>query len=235
MSVTLSKSAGFCPGVRRADQCIHRLIENAERNEKIYTIGPLIHNRIYNEELASLGVGCISLSEVEDIIKNRGESRLIFVIRTHGIPKEDEAYLRSLAEESGEVKIIDTTCPYVKKIHKIAEDETGDDTYFLLFGSTSHPESVGTLSYAKGQKMIFSSLEEIENLDLQGKTPILCAQTTQNLLQFTQIKNFFKKLYTNAKIFDTICNVTENRQSEAIELARTSDAMIVLGSSCFCS
>ena len=229
MKITVSKNAGFCPGVRRADENIRRLIAEREPDERIYTIGSLIHNRIYNEELKDKGVEAISLSDVTEIVKKRGNQKITFVIRTHGITKEDEAFLRDIEEREEGVRIIDTTCPYVKKIHKIAEEETGDNTFFLLFGSPTHPESVGTFSYAKGEKMIFSSLEEIKGLDLQGKTPILCAQTTQNLLQFTQIKIFLKKLYTNAKIFDTICNVTENRQSEAIELAKMSDAMIVIG------
>ena len=137
--------------------------------------------------------------------------------------------LRKIERENENVKIVDMTCPSVKRIHKIAMKETGDDTYFLLFGSKTHPECMATISYAKGKKEIFSSLEELEKLDLQGKTPILCAQTTGNLLQFIQIKKILKKLYTNAIFFDTICSVTENRQYEAIEIAKKSDAMIVIG------
>lgn len=229
MQITLSKNAGFCPGVRRADEGVHSLIRAAQNNERIYTIGSLIHNRLYNEELRSLGVSAIDISEADAILEAHKDERVTFVIRTHGIPREDEERLRALTDSHGNSCVVDMTCPYVKKIHKIAESETSEDTYFLLFGSEGHPESIGTISYAKGKKCIFSSLEELESIDLQGKTPILCAQTTQNLMQFTQIKKIFKKLYTNAKIFDTICSVTENRQYEAIELAKRSDAMIVIG------
>ena len=85
------------------------------------------------------------------------------------------------------------------------------------------------MSYAKGDKFAFSSLDELKSIDLHGKTPILCAQTTQNLVEFQKIKNFLKKVCTNTKIFDTICNVTENRQNEAIKIAENSDVMIVIG------
>ena len=229
MEITLSKNAGFCPGVRRADETVRQLISNRSENQAIYTLGPLIHNRIYNEELAENGVLSVDISDVPQIVAEHGDKELTFVIRTHGIPRDDEAFLRDIADKNLNIKIVDTTCPYVKKIHKIAAEETNDNTYFLLYGSPNHPESIGTLSYANGNKIIFSSLDELGGIDFKGKTPILCAQTTGNLLQFQQIKKFLKKLYTNAKIFDTICNVTENRQQEAIEIAKRSDAMIVIG------
>ena len=229
MEITLSKNAGFCPGVRRADETVRQLISNRSENQAIYTLGPLIHNRIYNEELAENGVLSVDISDVPQIVAKHGDKELTFVIRTHGIPRDDEAFLRDIADKNSNIKIVDTTCPYVKKIHKIAAEETNDHTYFLLYGSPNHPESIGTLSYANGNKIIFSSLDELGGIDFKGKTPILCAQTTGNLLQFQQIKKFLKKLYTNAKIFDTICSVTENRQNEAIELAKASDVMIVIG------
>ena len=176
-----------------------------------------------------MGVKSVSLCDVEKIVEECKDSNLTFVIRTHGIPKEDEAYLRKIEKTHPHVKIIDATCPSVKKIHKIAEESTSEDTHFVLYGSSSHPESVGILSYAVGEKTIISDFEELKSLNFNGKIPILCAQTTQNLLEFIKFKNFLKKLYTNAIFFDTICSVTENRQYEAIEIAKRSDAMIVIG------
>ena len=229
MDIVLSKNAGFCPGVRRADEAIKELIAKRSNSDIIYTLGSLIHNKIYVEDLKRQGVGVISISDINDVVSNNPNVKITLVIRTHGITKEDYIALEEIISKNSNVDLVDMTCPYVKKIHKIAQEETNEDTYFLLFGSTTHPESVGTISYAKGKKIIFSSLNELKNIDLQGKLPILCAQTTQNLLQFIQIKKFLKKLYTNAKIFDTICSVTENRQNEAIDIAKCSDAMIVIG------
>ena len=229
MEIILSKSAGFCPGVRRADDAVKSLIANRKEGELVFTLGPLIHNGVYVSSLEQLGVRAIGISEVEDIIRANPTTPISLVIRTHGVSKEDDAYLKRIAEAHPLVKLVDMTCPSVKRIHKIAVENTGEDTYFILFGSKTHPESVATISYAKGDKCIISSEEELLNLDIQGKIPILCAQTTQNLLQFIQIKKISKKLYTNAIFFDTICNVTENRQYEAIEIAKSADVMIVIG------
>ena len=229
MEITLSKNAGFCPGVRRAAEAVENLISERGDNELIFTLGPLIHNRGYVQELEEKGVRSIDVNEVEKIILSHPRNRITLVIRTHGITKDQHGYLSELESRNSNLRIIDMTCPSVKKIHKIAERETSDESFFILFGSHTHPESIGIISYAKGEKAIITSPDDILNLDLQGKTPILCAQTTQNLLQFIQIKKILKKLCTNAIFFDTICSVTENRQYEAIEIAKGVDVMIVIG------
>lgn len=228
MKVTLSEHAGFCPGVRAADKRVNKLIGEKKPN-RIYTLGHLIHNRIYNDALESMGVKSIAVSEVEKEYNTAPDIPMTVVIRTHGITREDDDYLASLAREHVNLTVVDATCPYVKKIHKIADENTGEDTFFLLFSDPSHPEAIGIMSYAHGEKLAFSSLDELTGLDLDGKTPILCSQTTQNLVEFKKIKKFLKKLYTKAKIFDTICIVTEKRQEEAVDIAKRSDAMIVIG------
>ena len=229
MQILLSENAGFCPGVRRADNAVRELIKNRKSDEIIFTLGPLIHNGVYVSSLEEEGVRALKISELSSIIKNNKKKKLTFVIRTHGVSVDDNMYLRRIEAENSNVKIVDMTCPSVKRIHDIAVKNTDENSFFILFGSPTHPESVASLSYAKGEKAIISSLEELEKLDLQGKLPILCAQTTANLLQFIQIKKTLKKLYTNAIFFDTICSVTENRQYEAIDIAKKSDVMIVIG------
>ncbi len=229
MQILLSENAGFCPGVRRADNAVRELIKNRKSDEIIFTLGPLIHNGVYVASLEEEGVRALKISELSSIIENNPEKKLTFVIRTHGVSVDDHMYLRRLEAENPNVKIVDMTCPSVKRIHDIAVKNTDENSFFILFGSPTHPESVASLSYAKGEKAIISSPGELEKLDLQGKLPILCAQTTANLLQFIQIKKTLKKLYTNAFFFDTICSVTENRQYEAIDIAKKSDVMIVIG------
>ena len=229
MQIRLSAYAGFCPGVRRADHDIRALLSEKEDDRLVFTLGALIHNRIYNEELEKEGVRILSEEEVEETLARIAPKKMTLVIRTHGVCKETFAHFRKLREEHPRFAFLDLTCPYVRRIHEIAEENTSDDTFFLLYCKKDHPEAVGTMSYARGEKLAFSSLNELSAVDFHGKTPVLCAQTTQNLREFEKIKNFLKKLYTNAKIFDTICNVTENRQNEAIELADRSDVMIVIG------
>ena len=229
MRSILAKNSGFCPGVRRADTQIQKLISERAPNDKIYTLGNLIHNRLYNEQLSKRGVVSIEFDDVDEIIKNSDGFNVHVLIRTHGIPKDKFLHISELAENHSNLHVYDMTCPYVKRIHSIASENTDENTVFLLFGHADHPESIGIFSYANGEKYIFSSADELKSLDLHGKMPILCAQTTQNLCEFKKNKIFLKKLYTNAKIFDTICSVTENRQNEAIKLACESDAMIVIG------
>ena len=228
MNITRSENSGFCPGVRRADETVRELIRTAQKDEKIFTLGKLIHNDGYNEELKCLGVTAVDVDYIEELLKDC-EDKITLVIRTHGITKDIAERLALLGLEHNNFHVVDMTCPFVKKIHKIAEENTNDDTYFVLFGNPTHPESVGIFSYATGSKSIITSLEELKDIDFQGKIPILCSQTTQNLYEFKKNKIFLEKLYTNAKIFDTICNVTEKRQSEATDLAGRWDMMIVVG------
>ncbi len=229
MKIILSENAGFCPGVRRADKTVTSLITNKKPNEKVYTLGSLIHNSLYNESLRSRGVINVGFDDVEEIIKGEPNYKHTLVIRTHGITKEQNEYLLSLEKNYANFSVIDMTCPSVKKIHRIAEENTNEDTCFLLFCNKEHPEAIGIMSYAKGEKHTISSPEDLLGIDFSKKLPILCSQTTENLEIFKKIKKFLKKLCTNAIFFDTICSVTENRQNEAIKIAKDSELMIVIG------
>ena len=227
MKTVLAKGSGFCQGVKRVDDAINKIIAE-NKDARVLTLGSVIHNRIYNEALAARGVGAVTYGEITKILE-QADGKVILVGRTHGITREEEAELRLLEEKYPNFTFVDMTCPFVKRIHKLAEENTGEDTVFLLYSDPGHPEAVSTLSYAKGEKIPFSSLDEIKATNFEGKIPILSAQTTQNLLEFQKIKLFLKKVCTNAIFFDTICNVTEKRQEEAISISQEVDAMIVIG------
>ncbi len=227
--INVSKNAGFCPGVKRADIAVRNLVKNRADNEIIYTFGELIHNSIYTRELADLGVKSVTYDEIEKFIISDTSSAHTLVIRTHGITFEQQKKLIALSEKYSNFRIIDMTCPSVKKIHKIAGENTSENTCFILFCKETHPEAIGIMSYAKGEKYTIRSPEDLEKIDFSEKVPILCSQTTENLDVFAKIKKNLKNLCTNAIFFDTICSVTENRQKEAIEIAKNSDAMIVIG------
>ena len=223
--ITLAKNSGFCPGVKKAVTELDSIIEK-NPDAKIYTLGDIIHNRLFNESLIDRGVGKISFDELDTLPKCE---KVILIGRTHGITQNEEEILRKKESEDEKFTFIDLTCPYVKKVHKIAEDETDENSIFLLYADHNHPEALGTVSRAKGEKIMFSSLDELKNVNFDGKKVVFAAQTTQNLTEFKKIKFFSEKLYTNAIFFDTICTVTEKRQNEAIGLARNSDLMIVIG------
>ena len=190
MKVTLSPLAGFCPGVKHADSVVRGLI--MENNSRIYTLGHLIHNRIYNDDLLQQGVRSIDISEVEHEIRTHENEKITLLIRTHGITKEHSAYLKSLENLYHNFQVEDVSCAYVKRIHKIAEENTSESTVFLLFCDPNHPEAIGIMSYAKGEKYAFSSFAELEdilkNADISSKKLILCSQTTQNLKEYKKIQ-----------------------------------------------
>ena len=232
MSVRIAESAGFCFGVRRATEEVERLLR--EGDARVYILGHLIHNRLYNERLEAKGVRHITIADVPAIAQATDEGDpAVVVIRTHGVPLPDEALLYRLASEHPRLRVANMTCPFVKKIHKIVDENTGDDSVFFLLGTENHPEVQGILSHVRGEGQLFSTAEELENLlkhtDFWQKTPIFAAQTTQNLSEWKKSQKIIKNLCTNAKKFDTICSVTEKRQGEAIALAADSDLVLVIG------
>ena len=229
--IEVAKNAGFCFGVKRATDCIENLLQN--KNLRIYTLGKLIHNQVYIDELEHLGVRAITLDEADDIAKNSSKkSPVALVIRAHGITKDFDIHLSELSNKYPHFSVVDMTCPFVKRIHKIAEENTDDNTLFILFGNANHPEVLGIMSYAKGESTATSDLNKIlsyleEKSD--GKEIILASQTTQSMFEWKKCQENINKLYTNSKIFDTICNVTKNRQDETEKIAKNSDFMIVIG------
>ena len=237
MSVTVAKNAGFCFGVKRATDNLERAIEQKREGERIYTLGNIIHNDIYNRSLAQKGVLVASIGDMRGIAETAcAASPVTVFIRAHGIPKQDEELLAELSAANEYFRYEDCTCPFVKKIHKIAVENCDEDSFFLLFGMEEHPEVVGIMSYAECEKKVFSSADEllamIERGELSSmgeKKPIIASQTTQKMSEWKKSQKILKKLYTNALIFDTICSVTELRQSEAEELSAKSDVIIVIG------
>ena len=230
MKITLAKNCGFCPGVRLADDYISSLEFDVETTE-VYTLGKIIHNDGYIKQLSERGIYPISFSDLETKISQTTKN-VILLTRTHGITLQEEKSLLELQEKYPHFKFTDMTCPYVKRVQKIANENTNDKTVFLLYCDPGHPESISTLSYAHGKKYPFSDVGELKELidaNFEDKIPVLASQTTQNLVEFKKNKIFLKKLCTNAIFFDTICNVTEKRQNEAIQIAKESDAVIVIG------
>ncbi len=237
MNITIAKNAGFCFGVKRATDSLEEKIENRRYGERIYTLGTLIHNETYNEMLVTKGVRVTNMDEIDELAQSASEDSPVTVfIRAHGIPREDEEKLRTQAERNPHFSYIDCTCPYVKKIHNIAKKHSKEENIFLLLGKEDHPEVVGILSYFDYEKLTFSTADELLEkgknglfVKLNNKRPVLAAQTTQKLAEWRKTQELLRKVCTNPLIFDTICNVTEERQKEAAALAGECDAMIVIG------
>ena len=202
MNITVAKNAGFCFGVKRATDRLEAAIAAKGSGERIFTLGNLIHNDIYNRQLAEKGVSVISIGEVEGIAATADrESPVTVFVRAHGIPKQDEEMLRKISEGNRYFKYEDCTCPYVKKIHRIALEISGEDKFFLLLGAKEHPEVVGIMSYAECEKAVFADSAELEEMiksgkleNLSHKKPIIASQTTQKTSEWKKSQKIFKKL-----------------------------------------
>ena len=219
MKITLAKTAGFCFGVDRAVKTLEKLANNGQ---KVCTLGPIIHNPQVVEHFKNKGVNIINdISELKD--------DTTVVLRTHGV----EATITDYCEKNG-IKYIDAACPFVKKIHKIVLENTNENTPLLIAGDKNHPEVIGIASRAKGDYFTFNSAEELEKLlnnhqNLKTEPVILVSQTTFSIKEWKKCVEIANLLCTNALIFDTICNATEERQTEALVLSKKNDAMIIIG------
>ena len=219
MKITLAKSAGFCFGVARAVKQAESYISEGV---SACTLGPLIHNPLFVKSLEDKGVYVAKdISLVKD--------GYTLIIRTHGITKEALAEI----EDSG-IKYFDATCPFVKKIHSIVEKRSAEGDKILIAGDKNHPEVIGIRSYCSTESFVFANSDELEeirknNVFSENDTFCLVSQTTFDSKEFKKCEKFAKTLYTNLKIFDTICNATALRQEEAISLAKENDMMIVVG------
>lgn len=217
MQIILAKTAGFCFGVNRAVKLTYELLE---QGRPVATLGPLIHNPQVVEDLESKGA--ITCDSVDDV-PNGCE----VVIRSHGVGQSvyDKISTRRLVYH-------DATCPFVTKIHKIAARAGAEGAMLLVAGDAKHPEVQGIVGHTTGKVEVFANLAELEKLlpELtQQKSIFAVAQTTFNVQSWETCKEFLKNQCTNAKIFDTICNATSVRQTEADLLAAQSDFMVVIG------
>lgn len=222
--VKLAETAGFCFGVKRAVDTVYEQVGSSGDN-KVYTYGPIIHNEEVVSDLASRGVEIIPDEAALDALKNNENSKSKVVIRSHGV---GEAVYRKL-ERLG-FEIIDATCPFVKKIHRIVSDESAAGKTIVIVGDAEHPEVQGIRGWCKNEPVIIDSLEKAENhLEKLEKNIVLVSQTTFNGIKFKELVEFFRKKYYNVSVYNTICNATEERQKEARKLAAEVDAMVVIG------
>lgn len=216
MKILLAKSAGFCFGVNNAINIVYNLLK--ESNDKIYTLGPIIHNEQVVNDLEQKGVKVISgLEEVTESSK--------IVIRAHGITPDIYEGLKKHNHE-----IVDATCPYVKKIHELVREKHQEGYNIVIAGDSGHPEVQGINGWCGNTAYIVNSPEELNDFPKNDGRYCLVAQTTITKEKFESIFDKLKDKCKNIKKFDTICNATSSRQEEAKKIAMISDVMLVVGS-----
>ena len=240
--VTVARTAGFCFGVKRA---VEKVNEFADSGKQVYTLGPIIHNEKVVAGLALKGVkiledvkaaedtvlaDCLKEKDSETDSENR---KSVIVIRSHGVDRKTDERLRAVSEASkGKVEIFDATCPFVKKIHRTVAKASEEGKIVIVCGDPDHPEVKGITGWVSGQYFVVSSAKEIEDMVFSPENEYcLVAQTTFNIEKFTEILAIIEKIGYNSRtsVVNTICNATEERQTEARRLATESDAMIVVG------
>ena len=219
MTINVAKTAGFCFGVNRAVDIVNSMLD---KGEKVCTLGPIIHNMEMVSELESRG--CKAIDNIEDCPEGS-----TIVIRSHGVSKSVIEKIESLS-----IKCVDATCPFVKKIHKIVTEAGEKNIPVLIAGNKNHPEVQGIIGHCDSECYTFNNDEELT--ELSANIPIkkinevyVVAQTTFSKKEWKKCLKTVKKVYTNAKIFDTICKATSERQKEADLISGNSDLMIVIG------
>lgn len=218
-AVYTAKSAGFCFGVQRALDTVYRQIDAGAM--PIYTYGPIIHNEIVVKDLADRGVKVIdSREELEALDVGT------VIIRSHGVSREICELL-----EAKHLQVVDATCPFVKKIHRIVEEKGNEGYEIVITGSAVHPEVEGIRGWCTGEVTVVETEEEaLAFRPKTGKKLCIVSQTTFNLKKFYKFVEIIRGLsYYETAVLNTICNATEERQTEARSIAGLADAMIVIG------
>ena len=218
MEVTVAKTAGFCFGVKRAVEKVYEQIGKSEK--PIYTYGPIIHNEQVVGDLREKGVEVIdSLEELKTL------RDAVVVIRSHGVGKN----VYDILKENG-VEIVDATCPYVKKIHRIVEKQTAEGRRVLIVGSEDHPEVQGIKGWGDDRTVDIENTEDFRRLELpEDEKLCIVSQTTFNYKKFQDIVEKISKTRYDITVLNTICNATQERQVEAMRIASQVDVMLVIG------
>ena len=217
MEVKVAKTAGFCFGVKRAVELVEKQVQ---AGKKVYTYGPIIHNEEVIEELSKKGV---------EIVSNVGEWNNVghgtLIIRSHGVSKKEYEDMLVSGHE-----ILDATCPFVKKIHKIVEKESNNGRHIIIIGSKEHPEVQGIIGWANGPVTVIENAEMAEKLGINSNEKLcIVAQTTFNSKKFQDLVEIIRKKRYDIIVLSTICSATEERQKETRFLAQESEAMVVIG------
>ena len=216
--ITVAKSAGFCFGVNRAVETVQTV---AAEGKRVVTLGPIIHNRHVVQRFEQMGVQVITGPE-------QAQPGMTVVIRSHGVGREVIMQLQSAG-----VEVLDATCPFVKRIHEIVFRAAQEGALPVIIGTRDHAEVQGIAGWCD-HCQVFETPQELEqwamNTNLSPDFPIcMVCQTTSTESLWKKCCEIAKKLFTNLKIYDTICRATEFRQGEAAELSRICDAMVVAG------
>ncbi len=218
MTIITAKTAGFCFGVERA---VNTVYEEIKKGGPIYTFGEIIHNEEVVRDLNERGVSVISSEEELKKIETG-----TVIIRSHGVSR----HIYDILSRKKGINVVDATCPFVKKIHKIVEEESRKGRDIVITGDESHPEVQGIMGFSDTPVKCISTEEEALKIAEDPGNPIsVVSQTTFNIHKFNKLVEILVNKCYDVNTVNTICNATEQRQTEAREIASRVDVMIVIG------
>ncbi|MCX5693504.1 MAG: 4-hydroxy-3-methylbut-2-enyl diphosphate reductase [Candidatus Omnitrophica bacterium] len=203
MKIKVAKCAGFCFGVKRAINIAENALKELRPGDKIYSLGPIIHNPQVVEELFKEGLQVISSLE-----KIKGGTA---IISSHGAPLKVAGDIRKKG-----MKLIDATCPFVKYAQNIVKDLKKEGYGIVIVGDSAHPE-------VKALKSIAGKNKNLKKIGVISQT----TQSRENYIN--EIKKILSEDFSEVKIFNTICNDTSKRQLATRRLLEDCDLMIVVG------
>ncbi len=214
MKILVAKDSGFCFGVRRAVETAERL---SGQERPVYTFGHIIHNESVVDDLRKRQV--FPVSELDSL-----QAGDLLIIRAHGAPPQVYA---ECAEHG--IRVEDATCPFVKRIHRIAEQAAGKGEHVLIVGKRDHPEVVGILGWAGSMGTVLESPEDADALKPE-ETATIVAQTTLKESDYERVLERVRQKVRDLHEYSTICDTTRKRQEETVRIARQCSKMIVIGS-----
>lgn len=218
MKVIVAKSAGFCFGVKRAVDTVYGEIG---KGKPLYTFGPIIHNEEVVSDLEKRGVTVVNkVEELEHLPKGT------VIIRAHGVEKGVCEAIEALG-----FSIVDATCPFVLKIHRLVERYSGEGCQIVIIGNEDHPEVRGIKSWSSaGHTTVLANQEDACSYTAEKEKKVcIVSQTTFNYNKFKELVEIISEKGYDIIVLNTICNATEERQMEAAEIAAQVEAMIVVG------
>ena len=215
MKLLVAKYLGFCTGVNRA---YNLAVRTAKKGKPVYILGSLVHNQKVIDELKAKGIETVkSLKEIPEGVSG------YLIISAHGLPPD--AYENA---KKTHLKIIDTTCPWVKKPQMLAKKLVEEGYHLVIVGDKDHTEVTGIMGWAHNKAQVIEGVKDVKKVAFHEKMAVI-AQTTQSMQNFEDVVNFLADKTNELKMFNTICNATSRMQRSATDVAKRSEIMLVIG------
>jgi 4-hydroxy-3-methylbut-2-enyl diphosphate reductase len=217
MKLLIAKYLGFCTGVNRA---YNLAIKTAAKGEPVYMLGYLVHNQKVIDELKAKGV-----QTVKDLKEIPKDATGYLIISAHGLSPD----IHEKAEKTG-LKIIDTTCPWVRKPQTLAKQLVDEGYHLIIVGDKNHTEVTGIMGWANDKAQVIEGVKDVKKVQFHDKMAVI-AQTTQSMKNFEDVVNALAEKTGEIKMFNTICDATSKMQRSAVDVAKRSEIMLVIGDS----